>query len=829
MAFFVRTYLSLLFTICHIAAYKRPPTITANQSTIVVPENFGLNHKLLTITAIEPNGFTVTISAAGETNNIVTIIQTKHGSTTTGEVFLKQPLDYETKNYYKLNFSALSSDETIPSREMSVPLFVTDINDTPPKFSAPAYRLEINEDKQLSDTIEANISATDPDNGAGGVVSFSLKPAGQASALYHGIFDINSQTGQIELKQPLDYERLTFYKYTIVARNGGRPSLSSSASLLIMVKDVQDTPPIFQRLPYMTTISEDTHVGSVVGRVYAVDGDIGSSHPRAITYSLQNYPNKDNCHDYLKVNSSTGEISVSKVVDTDGGTIKDLNGPCILTVVASEVTTHPSNLSHTSAVLIFSVQDVNDNTPTFSKNEWHGYVQEDVTDTIISIPGNLTVADFDQGENGIMDLSIFEVGGHVPFPGLVPSPAVVYSGANVFIKLVNGFKFDYKVRTSLNLLVKAEDRGTPRRSSFCRLTVHVNETNRFYPVFARSSFQFSLTENSMIGTIVAKIQATDKDSGKYGEIEYALKGASNAFWINQTTGLIYTKSFLDREKQSVYYLTVEARDGGGKVSAASVKVDIIDVNDNRPIFMQPKYEFGITENSTLMSGMDNISVHAVDYDDPLTSNSNVSYYILPRPDALDKHFAINNVTGSIRIVNPFQPDQISSALGGKLDLAVVAYDHGLPSLTSTASVTAFFQSKLVIPSVAPLCDCQNSTSLTTTTVPPYHAVDNFSGQSYVLCQGQEGFIQCEPGKVIRIFSAVYGRTTYDVCPSHHVGSMNCQSSSSTDHAKWSCNGYRRCSLFADSSVFGEPCTGINKYLEVSFHCVDQTIMNGIFG
>ena len=43
-------------------------------------------------------------------------------------------------------------------------------------------------------------------------------------------------------------------------QDGGSPSLSSSASLLIMVKDVQDTPPIFQRLPYMTTIREDTHV-----------------------------------------------------------------------------------------------------------------------------------------------------------------------------------------------------------------------------------------------------------------------------------------------------------------------------------------------------------------------------------------------------------------------------------------------------------------------------------------------------------------------------------------------------------------------------------------
>ena len=55
----------------------------------------GLNERLLTITAIEPNDFTVTISAAGETNNIVTINQTQLGSTTTGIVLLKQTLDYE--------------------------------------------------------------------------------------------------------------------------------------------------------------------------------------------------------------------------------------------------------------------------------------------------------------------------------------------------------------------------------------------------------------------------------------------------------------------------------------------------------------------------------------------------------------------------------------------------------------------------------------------------------------------------------------------------------------------------------------------------------------
>lgn len=82
---------------------------------------------------------------------------------------------------------------------------------------------------------------------------------------------------------------------------------------------------------------------------------------------------------------------------------------------------------------------------------------------------------------------------------------------------------------------------------------------------------------------------------------------------------------------------------------------------------------------------------AVDYDEPLTPDSTVSYAILPRPDDLDTHFAINNDTGTIRVVSTLHLDQLSSAFGGKLELAVIAYDHGFPSLTSTASITAYFQ------------------------------------------------------------------------------------------------------------------------------------------
>lgn len=60
----------------------------------------------------------------------------------------------------------------------------------------------------------------------------------------------------------------------------------------------------------------------------------------------------------------------------------------------------------------------------------------------------------------------------------------------------------------------------------------------------------------------------------------------------------------------MYRFTVEARDGGGKVSSAPVDITLLDQNDNAPIFMHSKYEFGITENSKSISGSDNISVHA---------------------------------------------------------------------------------------------------------------------------------------------------------------------------------------------------------------------------
>lgn len=55
---------------------------------------------------------------------------------------------------------------------------------------------------------------------------------------------------------------------------------------------------------------------------------------------------------------------------------------------------------------------------------------------------------------------------------------------------------------------------------------------------------------------------------------------------------------LDYETQKSYSLTFEARDGGGRVSAANLFVEVEDVNDNPPVFEHAEYKRTVREGAT---------------------------------------------------------------------------------------------------------------------------------------------------------------------------------------------------------------------------------------
>lgn len=87
-------------------------------------------------------------------------------------------------------------------------------------------------------------------------------------------------------------------------------------------------------------------------------------------------------------------------------------------------------------------------------------------------------------------------------------------------------------------------------------------------------------------------------------------------------------------------------------------------------------------------------------------------------------------------------------------------------------------------------------------------------------------IKCAEG-VIDIISANYGRLSKTECVRKGIESKvfdrtNCSHSDSTDELKKRCNAKEQCILEIFRILVGDPCKGIEKYLEAEFQCVDVT-------
>ena len=70
------------------------------------------------------------------------------------------------------------------------------------------------------------------------------------------------------------------------------------------------------------------------------------------------------------------------------------------------------------------------------------------------------------------------------------------------------------------------------------------------------------------------------------------------FRIDSSTGTIYVAAALDREETDDYYLTAEARDGGGLRTPTEVTIGVLDVNDNAPQFRRKDYEATVREGDS---------------------------------------------------------------------------------------------------------------------------------------------------------------------------------------------------------------------------------------
>lgn len=115
-----------------------------------------------------------------------------------------------------------------------------------------------------------------------------------------GKFRVNSTTGELS-SDALDRETIASYNLTLLARDGGSPSLSDTCVLTIYVLDENDNSPIFEQTAYNANVPENVSVGMIILKVRATDAD--ESLNSRVSYSLINETSAT-----FDVNPETGDL-----------------------------------------------------------------------------------------------------------------------------------------------------------------------------------------------------------------------------------------------------------------------------------------------------------------------------------------------------------------------------------------------------------------------------------------------------------------------------------------------------------------------------------------
>lgn len=486
-----------------------------------------------------------------------------------------------------------------------------------PLFAQHNFQVQIAENQPPSTSVII-MSASDPDGGDAGRLSYTMSPLMNSRSSDY--FHIHPDTGLITSTQILDREHMDLHYFRVTGTDHGSPRLSATTMVAITVSDRNDHSPIFEQTEYRETIRENVEEGYPILQLRATDLDSPSN--ANIRYRF--------IGDSAAIARAAFEIDPrSGLITTRGAVDRETNEHYTLQVEASDQGKEPGPRSATVKVFI-TVLDENDNVPQFSEKRYVVAVKEDVRPHSEIL--RVSATDQDKDSNAAVHYNIISGNSRGQF-----SIDSVTGEIQVVAPL------DYESEREYTLRVRAQDNGRPPLSNNTGIvSVQVTDVNDNPPIFVSTPFQASVLESAPVGSSILHIQAIDTDSVDNARLEYRLTGTSSdtPFVINSATGWVTVSSILDRESVEHYFFGVEARDYGmPPLSAtASVTITVMDVNDNRPEFLQKEYYSRLNEDAVV--GTSVATVTAVDRD----VNSAVTYQITGGNTR--NRFAISTAGGS---------------------------------------------------------------------------------------------------------------------------------------------------------------------------------------
>ncbi|XP_059554663.1 protocadherin gamma-B2 isoform X20 [Myotis daubentonii] len=190
-------------------------------------------------------------------------------------------LDREQTPEYNVTITAIDRGKPPLSSSRSVTLYIRDVNDNAPVFQQPAYLVHVPENNPPGASI-AQVSASDPDLGPNGQVSYSIVASDLEPRALSSYVSVSAHSGVVFAQRAFDHEQLRAFELTLQARDQGSPALSANVSLRVLVGDRNDNAPrvLYPALgpdgsALFDTVPRAAQPGYLVTKVVAVDADSG--------------------------------------------------------------------------------------------------------------------------------------------------------------------------------------------------------------------------------------------------------------------------------------------------------------------------------------------------------------------------------------------------------------------------------------------------------------------------------------------------------------------------------------------------------------------------
>ncbi|XP_073202215.1 protocadherin-17 isoform X5 [Lepidochelys kempii] len=587
-----------------------------------------------------------------------------------GLLYTKQRIDREAlcrrSAKCQLSLEVFANDQEI----CMIKVEIQDLNDNAPAFPSDQVDMDISENAAPGTRFPLT-SAHDPDAGDNGLRTYLLTRDD------YGLFSLDVKSRgdgtkfpELVIQKPLDREEQSHHTLVLTALDGGDPPRSGTVQLNVRLIDSNDNSPVFEAASYVVELPENAPLGTAVIDLNATDADEGTN--GEVLYSFSGYA-PERVRDLFSIDPQSGLIRVKSNLDYEESGLIEID------VQARDLGPNPIPAHCKVTVRLI---DRNDNAPAIGfVSVRQGALSEAAPPgTVIAL---VRVTDRDSGKNGQLQCRVLGGGG----AGAVPF--ALEENSDNFYTVVTDRPLDREAQDEYNVTILARDGGSPPLNSTKSFSVRILDENDNPPRFSKSLYVLQVPENNIPGEYLGSVLAQDPDLGQNGTVSYSILpghvGDVSIYTyvsVNPTNGAIYALRSFNYEQTKHFEFRVLAKDSGSphRESNATVRVTVLDVNDNAPLIVLPALindtaELQVPRNAGV--GYPVGTVHALDSD--FGESGRLTYEIV---EGNEEHlFEMDPTSGEIRTLHPYWEE-----LSPVAELVVKVSDHGKPSLSAVAKL-----------------------------------------------------------------------------------------------------------------------------------------------